>query len=170
MRAVLLNKPWMADILWAGSTKSTNGDVTNSKGKFDYWVFKLSSKGTIVWQKTLGGKGGDFATSIQQAKDGGYIVVGYTSATSRHIGKRNDDVTGFHGKMDYWLVKLTSNGEIAWQKCLGGTENDIASSVQQTSDGGYVIVGISNSKDGDLRDNKEKDDIWVVKLLPSKKK
>src|SRR5690349_15381819 len=69
---------------------------------------------SIEWAKCLGGSGVDWAQSIQQTADGGYIVAGWT--------KSNDsDVSGNHGAEDYWIVKLDTVGNLVWQKCLGGT-------------------------------------------------
>jgi len=144
----------------AGSSESTNGDVVGNHGGFDFWVVKMSSSGTIQWQKSLGGNASDGANSIQQTLDGGYILAGYS-------GSSNGDVTGNHGSDDYWVVKLNSSGNIQWQKSLGGSGFDEAYSIQQTSDGGYIVAGISSSNDGDVTGNHGNYDYWVVKLDPS---
>ncbi|HXK91883.1 MAG TPA: hypothetical protein PLA75_07400, partial [Bacteroidales bacterium] len=62
-------------------------------------------------------------------------------------------MSGNHGGGDYWVVKLDSSGTIQWQKCLGGTDNDEAKSIQQTSDGGYIVAGETWSNDGDVSGN-----------------
>src|SRR5436190_13884999 len=80
------------------------------------------SQPTIQWQKCLGGTSYDEAHSVQQTADGGYIVAGFTQSN-------NGDVTSNHGGYDYWVVKLNSNGNVQWQKCLGGTGDDHSSSV-----------------------------------------
>lgn len=120
-------------------------------------IVKLSSTGSIQWQKTLGGTAGEDASSIQQTIDGVYIVAGITQSN-------NGDVTGNHGDYDYWVVKLSSTGSIQWQSFLGGTSLDFASSIQQTTDGGYVVAGYSSSTDGDVSNNHGYSDNWVVKL------
>ena len=141
----------------AGQASSINGDVTGNHGIFDYWVVKLDSTGAIDWQKSLGGTSADHALSIQQTTDGGYIVAGYTNTI-------DGDVIGNHGGWDSWVVKLNSSGVITWQKCLGGTGSDAATSIQQTVDGGYVVTGHSNSTDGDVTGYHGGWDYWVVKL------
>jgi len=73
-------------------------------------------------------------------------------------------VSGNHGSKDYWVVKLNSSGTIEWQKCLGGTGWDEAYSIQQTSDGGFIVAGYTNSNDGDVSGNHGSKDYWVVKL------
>jgi len=121
-----------------------------------------NNSGTIIWEKSLGGSGSDYGFFIQQTTDGGYIVAGYSNST-------DGDVTGNHGiSDDYWIVKLSNTGSIIWQKSLGGTGSDVATSIQQTTDGGYVIVGYSNSTDGDVTGNHGgSTDYWIVKLSPS---
>ncbi len=148
-----------------GYATANGGDVTGYHYSgpwpilmYDVWVVKLDINGTIEWQKCLGGSGvSDAAYSVQQTTDGGYIVGASTNSS-------DGDVIGFNGGSDYWIVKLDVNGTIAWQKCLGGTGGDALESLQQTSDGGYILAGFSNSQDGDVTGNHgESEDYWVVK-------
>ncbi|MBL7989239.1 MAG: T9SS C-terminal target domain-containing protein [Chlorobi bacterium] len=146
----------------AGSSYSTDGDVISHFRAWvesDYWIVKLTNAGDIQWEKSLGGSGNDYAASIEQTSDGGYIVAGWSSSTE-------GDVTGHHGthyKSDYWIVKLTSAGDIQWQKSLGGSDDDAATSIEQTSDGGYIVAGESASKDGDVT-GRDVFSTWIVKL------
>jgi hypothetical protein len=140
-----------------GSTASNNGNVSGNHGDLDCWVVKLDENANIQWQKCLGGTGWDEAWSIQQTTDGGYIVIGRT-------GSNNGDVTGLHSSLDVWVVKLSSFGDVEWQKALGGSLLDIGYSIQQTQDGGYILVGESNSIDGDCSGLHGSSDFWVVKL------
>ena len=146
----------------AGVSSSNDGDVSGYHGNADYWVVKLNSSGDIIWQKCLGGSHGDVAYSIQKTSDGGFIVAGFS--------KSNDgDVSGHHGSTlypDYWVVKLDSSGGIVWQKCLGGNLVDWAHSIHQSSDGGFIVAGWTNSNDGDVSGNHGRCDFWVVKLSP----
>jgi hypothetical protein len=143
----------------AGYTTSTNGDVTGNHGGYDYWVVKLDGAGNLQWQKCLGGTSDDVANSIHQTTDEGFIVAGYTSST-------NGDVTGNHGDYDYWVVKLDSTGNLQWQKCLGGTNQDRGFSIQQTIDGGFIVAGWTSSNNGDITGNHGHADGWIVKLAP----
>ena len=142
----------------AGYSFSSDGDVTGNHGSRDYWIVKLTSTGIIQWQKSLGGTGSDIALSIKQTLDGGYIIAGLSTTFN------NGDVTSSHGSGDYWIVKLTSTGVIQWQKSLGGTSNDEAYSVIQTTDGGYIVAGHSYSNNGDVTGTHEGGDYWIVKL------
>jgi len=141
----------------AGGTESFNGDVTSNHGDFDYWIVKLDNIGNIQWQKSFGGTSFDFAYSIQQTTDGGFVVAGRTNSN-------DGDVSGNHGGHDYWVVKLDSIGNIQWQKCLGGTDEDAANSIHQTTDGGYVVAGWTESNDGDVSGYHGNYDCWIVKL------
>jgi hypothetical protein len=143
----------------AGFTASNNGNVNGNHGSTDYWVVKLSNTGSIQWQKCFGGQGDDIANSIKQTSDGGYIVAGTTSSN-------DGDVSGNHnlGIEDYWIVKLTSAGNIQWQKCFGGTNSDVANSIDETIDGGYIVAGKSKSNDGDVTGNHGDADYWIVKM------
>ena len=105
----------------------------------------------------MGGSKYDICYSIQQTNDGGYIVAGDSAST-------NGDVTGNNGNNDYWIVKLTSTGSIAWQKSLGGSSYDLGRSIKQTTDGGYIVAGYSYSNDGDVTGNHGLIDYWIVKL------
>ncbi|MEP7265573.1 MAG: T9SS type A sorting domain-containing protein [Bacteroidota bacterium] len=148
--------------IFAGYTLSNNGDVSgnHSVNHSDFWIVKTNSAGTLQWQKCVGGTSNETAKSIEQTSDGGYIVAGFTAST-------DGDVTFNHGGTinlsDYWLVKLDASGNIQWQKTFGGSKDDIAYSVTQTTDGGYVIAGISESNDGDASGNHGLHDYWIVK-------
>ena len=117
-------------------------------GDYDAWVLKLDSAGAVTWQKTYGGVGADFVFSVQQTSDGGYITMGSTDSSGA-------------GDYDAWVLKLASTGAVTWQKTYGGTGLDQFpdyGSIQQTSDGGYVVAGKTNSSGaGDY-------DAWVLKL------
>ncbi len=143
-----------------GMSSSSDGDLTINNGDNDYWILKLSSDGSIEWQKSYGGSGEDRANSIQQTFDGGYIVAGWTISN-------DGDVSGNHGNYDFWVLKLNAEGGLEWQKCYGGSQIDAASSVHQTIDGGYIVAGGSISIDGDVTGNHGDHDFWVVKLSPT---
>ncbi|MFP3833879.1 T9SS C-terminal target domain-containing protein [Chryseobacterium sp. SIMBA_028] len=141
----------------AGSTSSNDGDVSGNHGTSDFWIVKMSSNGNIQWQKSLGGSNGETPQCIRQTTDGGYIVAGSSMSN-------DGDLTTNHGGLDYWVVKLDTDGNVQWQKSIGGSNNDDAQSIQQTSDGGYIVAGTSSSTDGDIIGNHGGLDYWVVKL------
>ena len=140
-----------------GFTQSNNGDVSVNHGLTDCWVVKLDVSGTIQWEKSLGGSQSDLAYAILQTSDLSYVVVGQSSSS-------DGDVTGNNGGKDYWLTKLDTSGNLLWQKNYGGSGDDIAYDVKQTTDGGYMIAGTSNSTNGDVTGvNNGGIDAWIVK-------
>ena len=144
----------------AGYTYSNDGDVSDgNNGGSDYWIVKLDGSGNKVWDKTYGGSSYDYAESIQQTSDGGYIVAGYTSSNDGDISDGNN------GGYDYWVVKLDGLGNKVWDKTYGGSYGDYAESIQQTSDGGYILAGYTSSNDGDVSDGNDGGlDYWIIKL------
>jgi len=132
---------------------------------FFYLAYMASSyaQPTIQWQNTIGGSSADFFETMSQTSDGGYIIGG--SSISDISGDKNENSQGDY---DFWVVKLNSTGGIEWQNTLGGSLRELLKSVRQTSDGGYILGGISQSGiSGDKADtNRGGDDFWVVKLDP----
>lgn len=141
----------------AGQSKSNDGDLTSNKGETDYWIVRLDGNGNIVWQRSYGGSAEDEAYGVQQTMDGGFIVAGYTESN-------DGDVTGNHGELDYWVLKLDGSGNLLWQKCYGGSGEDEAYSISETADGGFVVAGESESTDGDVTGNHGEGDYWIVRL------
>ncbi len=141
-----------------GTSSSIDGDITGGHSGFDCWAIKLDSLGQIVWQKSFGGSGNDYGYNIRQTIDGGFVFAGASGSVDGDVTVSN------HGGIDFWIVKLNNLGTIAWQKSLGGTGNEYAFSIEQTSDGGYIVGGASESSDGDLTVNNGNQDYWVVKL------
>ncbi|MBK6996438.1 MAG: T9SS type A sorting domain-containing protein [Lewinellaceae bacterium] len=141
----------------SGYTNSPDGDVTGLHGYSDVWVVKLSQLGELEWERALGGTYYEGGGHIKQTTDGGYIVMAST-------GSVNGDVSGNHGSNDFWVIKLSETGMIEWQKAFGGTQSEYGYSIEQTIEGGYVMVGSTRSNDGDVLANHGKADVWVVKL------
>ncbi len=141
----------------AGSSISNDGDVSGNHGNYDYWIVKMNNAGTIEWQKSLGGSAEDRAEEIVQTADGGYIVAGSTFSN-------DGDVSGNHGGQDYWIVKLSGTGNIVWQKTFGGTQTDLLNSIALTKDNGCIVAGWTNSNDGNILENHGDQDYWILKL------
>jgi hypothetical protein len=114
-------------------------------GEFaDLWLVKADSQGNKVWDKAFGGLGGGSGSSVQQTSDGGYVVAGTTSSFTS-------------GVPVVWLIKTDATGNEAWDKTFGGARPNWGSSVQQTSDGGYIVAGITDSYGAGA------EDVWLVK-------
>lgn len=140
-----------------GWSNSTDGDVTGNHGGFDYWAVEIDNAGNLNWQQCFGGSGEDRGYDIKNTSDGGYAMSGWSNST-------DGDVTGNHGDMDYWIIKMTATAIIQWQKSYGGSSEDVANRLIQTSSGGYAITGYTQSSDGDITGFHGSIDGWVIQL------
>jgi hypothetical protein len=123
-------------------------------GKQDIYLIKTNSYGDTLWTKTFGSNEGDYGNSVQQTTDGGYIITGLTTLI------RNVDC-------DVYLIKTDSNGDTLWTKTFGGEYYDQGKSVQQTTDGGFIITGFTDSFGNDeydvylIKTNENGDTLWT---------
>lgn len=140
-----------------GSSDSNDVDISNSKGGYDFWVVKISNTGSLVWEKTFGGSEIDEARAITSSNDGNYLIVGDTRSDDLNISQNA-------GAADLWLIKITPEGTLLWEKTIGGTNFDVGRSVSKTQDNGFLISGSSRSSDGNLTTNKGLNDAWVLKI------
>jgi len=113
-------------------------------GNYDIYIVKIDDMGDTLWTKTYGGPDTDYGHSLQSTTDGGYIALAHTLSFGM-------------GSLDFYLLRLDQNGDSLWTKTYGGTESDWGSSVQQTSDGGFILTGDTYSF-GD-----PKGDIYMIK-------
>lgn len=125
----------------AGSTNSFG------LGEERLWLIRMDGNGSLLWDKTFGGfvhSSGDGGWSVDETDDGGYIATGYTQ--SKSIGRK-----------DLWLIRTDSNGNLLWDRCYGGADEDVGLSVLQSQDGGFIVAGRTASL------GKRGDDIWLLK-------
>ena len=120
--------------------------VTESfgSGESDFWLIKTDEIGNEEWNRTFGGENYDTAYSANQTTDGGFIIGGFTSSYGV-------------GESDFWLIKTDENGNEEWNQTFGGLDNDKIYSVKQTTDGGFILAGYTNSYGAG------ESDLWLVK-------
>lgn len=114
--------------------------------------------GSLRTINTFGGSANDSGQSVIATIDGGYAVLGFTQSNDGDVIGKTD--TSF----DYWLLKFNNDGILQWQKIYGGSGDDRGSAIIQTSDGGYAVIGSSNSLDGQVSGNSGFRDYWLAKL------
>lgn len=149
------------------SNSPVSGEKTQpSRGDYDFWVVKLTSAGAKAWDYTLGGDGYDQLASADITADGGFIVGGQSQSGA--TGERTQPNFGPPNSPDYWAVKLSADGAKQWDVTLGGSQDDVLTSVRQTADQGYVLGGFSKSGVSGSKSeaNLGSFDFWMVKLAP----
>lgn len=138
-----------------------SGDVTETgRGGIDFWFLKIDATGTKQWDKRFGGTLGDMLEEVQETSDGGFIITGWIYAGG-------GDVSGtVQGERAMWVLKLDASGNKVWDKVLDGPGQDYGFSIQQLSDGGYIVGGYTmSSASGDVTNtNHGGSDFWIVKL------
>lgn len=167
MRAVAAGDGWLA----VGSTSSTNltaqwheGWYDHGEAKTDGWAVRVDRDGAVLWQRSYGGSGWDSFAAVCDAHDSGWIVVGSTDS-------RDGDVDGWHDsgalfdQSDGWVAHIDPDGALRWQTVLGGGGQDTLTGVAAVP-GGYLIVGSTNSANGDAEGGYGEQDGWVVLLDP----
>ena len=149
-----------------GYSMSNDGDASSNEGFHDNRVILIDSKGDIIWEKSYGFSGHDHAYNIIKTKDGNLFFNGFLDVTaSRGLGSTKKVGKSIkHGVGEFWCHKIDLGGNILWRKYFGGTNNDRSYDSVETSDGDFLIVGSSESKDIDISSPKGSYDIWVIKL------
>jgi len=163
----------------AGSSLSnkTGNKAEDNHGDLDYWIWKMTEKGELDWQKSFGGSGFDMLQSIKNTSDGGFILAG-TSSSAKSFQKKEN----CKGLSDFWVIKLNAAGDEQWQRTIGGNGQEELLCAFQTKDGGYILGGSSSSSPNSISTSKfdekslitdtyaksEKSrgnmDYWIVKL------
>lgn len=126
-------------------------------GVGEFFGIKLDANGEFLWYRYYGGTQNDRVNDIVEANDGGIVMVGYSESS-------DFDIEGAKGSYDYWVIKIDENGHLHWKKNFGGSDIDQAYGVVKTDYNSYIIVGQSNSTDGDISRPKGNSDVWVIHI------
>jgi len=166
--AIIIKVTQQNTILLTGGFTDTGGMIPfEEHGWYDVWVVELDLNGNILHQFSYGGSHDNLGRDIIRTEDG-FVIAALTNSN-------DGDVTGYHGvpgddqPYDCWIIKTDFEGNIQWQKCLGGSETEYPFYLTQTQDGGYIFIGLTHSNDGDVSGLHDyppyyDDDIWMVKL------
>ena len=143
------------EAFYAGCQATSNeyvlaGFTTSYSRKEDFYIVKIDENGTTIWEKAIGGDDNDAAYDVISTSDGNLALTGYTY--SYGLGGR-----------DMWVMKLSQDGDIIWDKNFGKYYNDMGYSIKETSDGGFVIAGYTDVYSTQYRY------MWVVRLDASGK-
>jgi hypothetical protein len=149
---------------------SSNSGITGNKtapnlGGNDFWIIKIDNSGNEIWQKSFGGSGEDYLNDIITLSDGSILMAG--ASNSPISGDKSEPS---NGGMDMWIIKLDQNGNILWDKTIGGSANDGASTIALDESENIYLSGTSSSPiSGDKTEASYNgsSDIWVVKLNSS---
>jgi hypothetical protein len=147
------------------SNSPVSGEKTQgTRGDYDNWIVKLSPSGTKLWDFTFGGDGYDSLNGLQQTDDHGYIFG--SQSNSSISGEKTQANMGPSNTPDYWVVKVDSAGTKQWDGTYGGTQDEVLTTLKQTSDGGFILGGFSSSGVSGTRSQASEGsfDYWVVKL------
>ncbi len=147
----------------------SNSPASSSKsgsflGVTDYWIVKTTTGKAKLWDKTIGGAGGDYLTSVQPTADGGFLLGGYSNS-NKGFSKGENSKGGF----DYWIVKTNSAGDMMWNRTLGGSGNDMLVKICEIAPNQYIAAGTSSSpKSGSKTSGtvgaSGAGDFWVLRL------
>jgi len=141
----------------SGHTDSSFGTIVSSHGQEDFLIVKLDSDLNLQWWKTFGGSKRDIAEAIALTADGGYLLAGLTESA-------DGDVTNNNGIGDFWVIRLSTEGELIWERTLGGSGQDHAYDVLEKPSGNILVAGYTRSADGDVSGYDWGEDFWIVEL------
>lgn len=138
------------------TTTSTNGVFSGNKGLIDWYFTKYEKDETVSVNRILGGSMTEELSNLNENTDKTYLAIGTTNSSDGNI-------SGYKGGGDCWMTKLVSNCNIQWRKCIGGTKADTGKYAIQDSNGKYLIIGSTESNDGDFSSNAGGSDFFFIR-------
>lgn len=137
----------------AGFTESDDFDISASSGSYDFWVLKINAVGDLVWERTFGGSGIDIAYDLEALPGGGYLVAGQSIS-------RDGDRSDARGGSDAWLIKISEQGVLLWEKSYGTEGFDLVYDVAPAGETGFLLCGSSRN----LEENTGSSNFWAFEV------
>ena len=147
------------DVTASGGEGNTQRTANRHAGG-DYWALKLDISGNLEWSRYFGGNFTDTPYGVVQTEDNGFIIAGSSDS-------EDTDISGNIGTYDFWVIKISSSGDLVWEKSFGGSQIDEARAIIKSGDGNYIIAGDTRSNDNDVSQNKGAADLWLIKISPT---
>ncbi|MDG4716163.1 hypothetical protein [Winogradskyella marincola] len=147
------------DVTASGGEGNTQRTANRHAGG-DYWALKLDISGNLEWSRYYGGNFTDTPYGVVQTEDNGFIIAGSSDS-------EDTDISGNIGTYDFWVIKISSSGDLVWEKSFGGSQIDEARAIIKSGDGNYIIAGDTRSNDNDVSQNKGAADLWLIKISPT---
>ncbi|HRO43689.1 MAG TPA: T9SS type A sorting domain-containing protein [Flavipsychrobacter sp.] len=143
-----------------GETRSNNHDISNHKGRNDAWLFSIDGNGQLQWSKNYGGSWDDAVRDITPAFDGqGYMLTGYSYSYDGDVNFNHDSVSS-----DVWVLMTNNTGDLQWEHCYGGYNNEFATSIMALSPTTFLFSASTTSDSGDVSFNWGNSDCWLGKV------
>lgn len=143
------------DVTASGGLGNKNTVIKHAGG--DIWAIKLDNLGTIIWQNYFGGSFTDSPFGVVETANNEFVIAG--SSDSNDVDIKNN-----LGTYDFWIIKISSVGNLIWEKSFGGTEIDEARAITTTNNGNFIIVGDTRSNDINVTKNNGAADLWMLKI------
>ncbi|RPD49134.1 DUF7619 domain-containing protein [Paracnuella aquatica] len=148
--------------------QARNGNLivggTKDSISFDVFLAEIDVNNNIVWSKTYGNRmSREDMLSVEEGIGGGYVILGVASVEGEEVGS-------LKGGEDAWVIRVDNNGDVLWKKTYGGSADDKANHIEKVGNSGYIMIGETESSDGDLRgvrdplDGLRQGRIWVARL------
>lgn len=140
-----------------GNTFSNDTDVSKNNGESDVWLIKIDDNGNLLWENSYGGSAFDAAEGVRLTSDGGIIIAGNSKSV-------DIDANENQGENDLWAIKTDADGNLLWQKSIGGSDLDYGFDILENEDGSLLLVGEILSNEVEGLSNKGKSDAIMIKI------
>ncbi|REH56607.1 hypothetical protein C7448_101649 [Tenacibaculum gallaicum] len=144
------------DFIIVGDTRSSDKNISQNNGGADLWAIKITNQGELLWQKNYGGSSFDVGRSIKKTSNGNFLISGSSRSADNNFTNK--------GQNDALIMKIDTDGNLLWQKTIGGTEIDFCYDAVELTNGNIIAVGESSSNNQDITTNKGFSDLLIIKL------